>query len=203
MSRLEKAFLRFAKPWWRGHEDGLGYPGKFATPKNALETNPDKLNQEMFMYSSLAEPDSHPTMMFYIYGSNSHNLTTQLQTHPLTSQEYHTTLIHFFKPYYSLLPGYSEDDPACQPSKVLCLDWEHDEYSGGGSYSHFNVPTEDMKPMLEVIRTAMGPERGVWLAGEHTAPDGALAMSVGAYWSGEEATRRVLEAFGAVSDSGV
>jgi hypothetical protein len=61
----------------------------------------------------------------------------------------------------------------------LCTDWQHDEFSGHGSYSHFNVGTGDVRPLLEVLRTGIGPERGIWFAGEHVAPEGALTMSVG------------------------
>lgn len=34
-------------------------------------------------------------------------------------------------------------------------------------------------------------ERGVWFAGEHTSPPGGLGTVAGAYWSGEEAAKRV------------
>lgn len=40
------------------------------------------------------------------------------------------------------------------------------------------------------------PERGVWLAGEHTAPFVALGTLTGAYWSGEAVGMRVLAANG-------
>ena len=40
------------------------------------------------------------------------------------------------------------------------------------------------------------PERGVWLAGEHTAPFVALGTLTGAYWSGEAVGTRVLAANG-------
>jgi hypothetical protein len=58
-----------------------------------------------------------------------------------------------------------------------------------------------MKPILATIRTGMGPDRGIWLVGEHAAPDDALAMSVGAYWSGEQAAQRILDAEHALSPS--
>lgn len=40
------------------------------------------------------------------------------------------------------------------------------------------------------------PERGLWLAGEHTAPFVALGTVTGAYWSGESVGRRIAEAYG-------
>lgn len=40
------------------------------------------------------------------------------------------------------------------------------------------------------------PGKGLWLAGEHTAPFVALGTLTGAYWSGEAAAMRVLAANG-------
>lgn len=37
------------------------------------------------------------------------------------------------------------------------------------------------------------PEKGVWIAGEHTAPFVALGTATGAYWSGEKVALRILE----------
>jgi hypothetical protein len=37
------------------------------------------------------------------------------------------------------------------------------------------------------------PERGIWIAGEHTAPFVALGTATGAYWSGEKVALRILE----------
>lgn len=48
---------------------------------------------------------------------------------------------------------------------------------------------------IEVIRQGC-PERGIWFAGEHTAPFVALGTVTGAYWSGEAVARRVLAAYG-------
>lgn len=48
---------------------------------------------------------------------------------------------------------------------------------------------------IRALRWGM-PERGVWLAGEHTAPFVALGTSTGAYWSGESVGMRILRAYG-------
>jgi hypothetical protein len=40
------------------------------------------------------------------------------------------------------------------------------------------------------------PGRGVWFAGEHTAPFVALGTVTGAYWSGEAVGRRIAETYG-------
>lgn len=46
------------------------------------------------------------------------------------------------------------------------------------------------------------PERGVWFAGEHTAPFVALGTVTGAYWAGEGVGRRILGAYGLESGEG-
>lgn len=48
---------------------------------------------------------------------------------------------------------------------------------------------------IQVLRQGC-PERGIWFAGEHTAPFVALGTTTGAYWSGEAVGRRVLAAYG-------
>jgi hypothetical protein len=45
------------------------------------------------------------------------------------------------------------------------------------------------------------PEKGIWLAGEHTAPFVALGTLTGAYWSGESVGMRILRAHGLVGTS--
>lgn len=48
---------------------------------------------------------------------------------------------------------------------------------------------------VEVLRHGV-PERGVWFAGEHTAPFIASGTTTGAYWSGEAVGERIAEAYG-------
>lgn len=43
------------------------------------------------------------------------------------------------------------------------------------------------------MREGMGVERGVWFAGEHTAPFVGLGTTSGAYWSGEAVAGRICE----------
>lgn len=47
---------------------------------------------------------------------------------------------------------------------------------------------------IETVREGC-PERGIWFAGEHTAPFVALGTVTGAYWSGEAAGRRIAAAY--------
>lgn len=42
------------------------------------------------------------------------------------------------------------------------------------------------------MREGVGDEKGLWLAGEHTAPFIALGTTTGAYWSGEGVARRIV-----------
>lgn len=190
-SRLEKVFIRFPQAWWEGNVDGLGNPDKFAsaalfaTPEYAPDTNPGKWNHEIFFYSALQSPLAHPTLLFYVYGDNSKLITDAIQGLDPDSQEYHDTLVKFFKPYYSLLPNYNESLAWSKPVKCLTTDWEHDKYAGYGSYTHFTIPSRDGKQMVATIRKGMSANRNIWFAGEHTAPDFALSTIVGAYWSGE------------------
>jgi hypothetical protein len=39
------------------------------------------------------------------------------------------------------------------------------------------------------------PSRGLWFAGEHTAPFVALGTVTGAYWSGESVGQRIAKAY--------
>ena len=48
---------------------------------------------------------------------------------------------------------------------------------------------------IEALREGC-PERGVWFAGEHTAPFVALGTVTGAWWSGEGVAMRVAEIYG-------
>lgn len=48
---------------------------------------------------------------------------------------------------------------------------------------------------IEALRQGC-PERGMWFAGEHTAPFVALGTVTGAYWSGEAVARRIMAAYG-------
>lgn len=54
---------------------------------------------------------------------------------------------------------------------------------------------------IEALRAGM-PDRGLWLAGEHTAPFVALGTVTGAWWSGEGVARRIAAAYGFGSAQG-
>ena len=73
--------------------------------------------------------------------------------------------------------------------------------AGFGSYTTFQAsdPARDGEVLLdqdiEALREGC-PERGIWFAGEHTAPFVALGTVTGAYWSGEAVARKVAEVYG-------
>lgn len=93
------------------------------------------------------------------------------------------------------MPGYSSDNPSCKPASYFCTQWQFDRLAGCGSYSHFQKGADNTIEDIEVIREAsgMGQSRGVWLAGEHTAPPGMIATTTGAYISGEVAAERICQ----------
>ena len=77
-----------------------------------------------------------------------------------------------------------------------------DELAGYGSYSNFQVGLERGDQDIEVMRKGI-PERGVWLAGEHTAPFVALGTVTGAWWAGEGVGRRICKLWNLISKEGV
>jgi hypothetical protein len=113
-------------------------------------------------------------------------------------------LDEFFKPYYALLLGYKEGAEECRPRRILATNWQNDDLAGNGSYMNFQVSEGNwqkggkgvkLEEDLRILRWGI-PERGVWFAGEHTAPFVGLGTLTGAYWSGEAAAVRVLRVRG-------
>jgi hypothetical protein len=76
--------------------------------------------------------------------------------------------------------------------------WQKDTYAGNGSYCNFQVGLTRADEDIEVLRSGagVGSERGLWFAGEHTAPFEALGTTTGAYLSGERAAVQVCESLG-------
>ncbi|KAK2808732.1 hypothetical protein FQN50_004404 [Emmonsiellopsis sp. PD_5] len=179
---------------------------EFLTPTTYDPTRPPTTpfwNQECVSLARLPAPCAHPTLLFYTYGPSSTHLVSQISPFPPTSPEYHTAISTFFHPYYSRLPGYDPSSPTCQPTAVLATQWQNDKWSGNGSYSNFQVGLEEGDRDIEVLREGVGVERGVWFAGEHTAPFVGLGTTSGAYWSGEAVGERVWEFLGGGGEGGV
>ena len=107
-------------------------------------------------------------------------------------------LTKFFKPYFSLLPHYEEVSEDCKPISLLATNWVNDDLAGNGSYSTFRTGLKEGDRDIEIMREGL-PDRGLWFAGEHTAPFIALGTVTGAYWSGEAVGNRITEAYGMIA----
>ncbi|KAF4552587.1 Flavin containing amine oxidoreductase-like protein 2 [Elsinoe fawcettii] len=190
---LDKVFVNFPKPFWMVSNNSEKPNGEgsfpietlFLTPTYASVTNPSCWRQEMVSLASLPKGYAHPTVMFYVYGEWGQHITRLVRSLEQDSPEYHQILKEKFEPYYSKLPNYQEDSPDCRPLRFLSSDWQGDKFAGYGSYCNYQVGLENGAEDIEVLRQGMGLERGIWFAGEHTAPFEGLGTVTGAYWSGE------------------
>lgn len=202
--KLEKVYVHFPTAFWDVPEpptagpqsESKRAPGftQFMTPNYTTHPPTPFWNQECISLAALPAPCAHPTLLFYFYPPSSTHLVTSLSSLTPHSPAYNATLTSFLQPYYSRLPNYSPTSPDCQPIAFLPTTWQTDPHAGNGSYSNFQVGLETGARDIEVMRAGMGVERGVWFAGEHTAPFVALGTTVGAYWSGEEVAERVCDA---------
>ncbi|KAI0024323.1 flavin-containing amine oxidoreductase [Xylariomycetidae sp. FL0641] len=194
---LEKVYISFPKAFWQPADpkdrmiDGFC---QFLAPDYAPDTNPCKWIQEMVDLASLGPSNSQPVLLFYTYGEQSKHLTTEVAKFG-SKEKKDAFLYDWFKPYYSRLPFYDENSPDCQPDGCFATDWLKDDLAGNGSYCNFQVGLEEGDKDIEAMREGL-PDRGLWLAGEHTAPFVALGTATGAYWSGESVARRIAKAYG-------
>ncbi|KAH7358018.1 flavin-containing amine oxidoreductase [Plectosphaerella cucumerina] len=194
---LEKVYICFPKAFWLvPDEQGRVVQGfcQWLSPNYALDTNPRRWNQEIVELASTGPDTAHPTLLFYIYGEESEYVTKHV-SQAKTLEERDKFLYELFRPYYSRLPGYDAHSAECQPSGSLATTWLQDDLAGNGSYSNFQAGLEQGDQDIRVMREGL-PERGLWLAGEHTAPFVALGTATGAYWAGESVGRRIAEAYG-------
>jgi hypothetical protein len=166
----------------------------WVSPAYASDTNPERWDPQAMNLADLPEGCAHPTLIIYIYGECSKYIADMVYD-ATSDADRDAKLIEFFQPYISRLPNYDPSNPDCKPKAVLATAWANDEFAGYGSYANFQVGLEKGDEDIEVMRQGM-PERGVWLAGEHTAPFIALGTSTGAWWSGEGVGKRILEAYG-------
>lgn len=198
---------------------------QWLSPTYSPTTNPEKWHQESVNLAALPGSSAHPTLLFYIFGDQSRELSRQVAelessndtpakeiqneetedekplSPKLTKIEEH--LNTFFQSYYSLLPNYNHESPACKPTSLLFTNWLSDDLAGNGSYSNFEctTPSSDeteaqvLDEDIQVMREGLG-ERGLWFAGEHVAPFVALGTVTGAWWSGEAVAGRIVTAYG-------
>ncbi|KAF2224968.1 amine oxidase [Elsinoe ampelina] len=199
---LDKVFVSFSSAFWMGgprrnDEEHHVVPIEtlFLKPEYAPSTNPHRWRQEMVSLASLPEGYAHPTIMFYVYGEWGRQVTARVRSLRQDSVEYYRTLQELFEPYYSKLPNFDQSSADCLPKRFLSTDWQDDEFAGYGSYCNFPVGLENGAEAIEVLRQGM-PERGIWFAGEHTAPFEGLGTVTGAYWSGERVAEQICERYG-------
>lgn len=213
-SHLEKVYIAFPTAFWDSvSKSDTASPEKerrfqcfahFLHPTYSPE-NAESWTLELNSLSSPEQFGSHaqPTLLFCIYGPCATHITSLIKTLSSSSQAYFKVIDDFFRPYYALLPNYDPADANCVPKAVLATNWQNDRLAGCGSYMNFQVRGQLREGEAEVkldddiraLRWGM-PERGIWLAGEHTAPFVALGTLTGAYWSGESVGMRILRAYG-------
>lgn len=213
---LEKVYFSFPSPFWDTTEKKMSGFSQWLSPTYAPRTNKTRYNQEGVELSSLPEEVSHPTLLFYIYGAQSQDLSSQISaletSNPSVinsdSSERRDFLTQWFLPYISKLPGYEAENENCVPISAYFTNWIADDLAGNGSYSNFPIVDAAGKELgheheieqtldkdIEIIRDGL-PGRGVWFAGEHTSPFVALGTVTGAWWSGEGVAERIAEAYG-------
>ena len=186
--RLEKVYIQFPRAYWGKDRFFTHFlpPEYVSQPPEAGEWN-----QECVNLAALDPSCAHPTLLYYIYGPCATHVTTIIKGLKTGSEEYIKTLDNFFRPYYSKLPMFDPASSDCRPTGILATNWQADDLAGNGSYSNFQIGLENGDADIERMREGCGEERGVWLAGEHTAPFVALGTTTGAYWSGEGVARRI------------
>jgi hypothetical protein len=148
--------------------------------------------------SLVTSEHAHSTLLFYIHGPCASHITNLITGLEPTDSLYIARLTHFFYPYYSLLPNFASESASCKPTAFLATDWSHDPLAGYGSYTNFQTSPVATTPEQEVhldkdieaLREGVS-ERGIYFAGEHTAPFLALGTVTGAWWSGQNVAMRL------------
>ncbi|OAL39194.1 hypothetical protein AYO20_01512 [Fonsecaea nubica] len=202
--RLEKLYVTFPSAFWlspdaEGKPDLSSYPvhTHFHDPAYVPHVCGEAWNQSVVSLAHLPPPCTQPTLLFYIYGPCGTHVVESIKDLATHSTEYDAVLNSFASAFYSRLPNYDPSSPACQPKSFLMTRWQADPFAGNGSYCNFQVGLERGDEDIEVMRDAGGLwERGLWLAGEHTAPFIALGTTTGAWWSGEGVARRICAKWG-------
>ncbi|KAJ6093194.1 Amine oxidase [Penicillium sp. IBT 16267x] len=200
--RLEKIFVKFPRAFWQTDSKDTNTNShlptnptftQFLDPSYAEHPAHLEWNQECLSMASLPPPCAHPTLLFYTYGPGGAKIVQSIASLDPSSTEYKETLVKTLEPFYSKLPGYDVNSPDCVPSIFLATKWQTDPYAGYGSYCNFQVGLEQGDRDIEAMRSGagVGNERGLWFAGEHTAPFVALGTTTGAYWSGERVAGQV------------
>ena len=205
---LDRVFVKFPKAFWNDDSVKDGYhrgsivnsqdpafpvESLFLRPEYADDTNPARWRQEIISFSGLPEPFSQPVVMFFVYGQWGRHIAGLVRGMEQESREYYQILEANFQPYYSKLHNYDPASPSCKPVGFMSTDWQNDRLAGFGSFTYLPIDSGDCFRHFEVLREGAGEERGIWFAGEHTSPAGGLGTVTGAYWSGEEVAKRLVQ----------
>lgn len=212
-SGLEKVYLAFPVAFWEGPSaTARDHVNRTAAPETGLpilthflrpDYVPDHQREWRLDMVALSSPSvfgdyAQPVLLFGLWDVSAAQLTSAIANLEPSSSKYYDAINRLFQPFYTRLPHYREHHPDCIPAAVIATNWRNDEFAGKGSYTNFQIPeqTEDDPVVDEGVRLIRQglPERGIWFAGEHTAPLVALGTSTGAYWSGEAAATRIIEA---------
>ncbi|KAK3901671.1 flavin-containing amine oxidase [Staphylotrichum tortipilum] len=219
-STLEKVYITFPTAFWDGPDTpsspstSPSAPRSFSYFLHLTTYVPAPQQSHTIELLSLSTPSlfgahARPTLLVYTHDPLASHLSSLLANHSPGSAAYNSALDEFFRPYYSRLPFYNPSNPSCTPAGFLATDWRGDDLAGNGAYTNFKVAEdssqgEQIRVDADVRAMRAGvPERGVWFAGEHTAPFVALGTTTGAYWSGEAVAGRVLAANGIMGVEGV
>jgi hypothetical protein len=195
LSQLEKVFFNFPSAFWKTglpNEDDFPCYANWLSPTYSASTNPSKWPQEIWDLSSFAQPNRHATILFYLYGDCARHIVNMI--HGQTPAEKHRLLDDFYRPYYSLLPGYDAENPNCTPQAILATEWFKDDLCGNASYCNFQVGVEEADKDVLAFREGC-VERRLWFCGEHAAPFDECGTVAGAYLSGESVGRRIVDLY--------
>jgi len=200
---LEKLYVTFPSAFWLNDNDTKSFPCfiDFHTPiyhPDPASKDSETWNQSVVALSHLPGPCAQPTLLFYMHGDCGAYLTNKASRLELHSEVYNAVLKDFAEPFYSRLPNYSSESPFCKPTSFYITKWQTDPHAGHGSYSTFRTGLDHGDKDIEVMRHSGGlgdGGRGLWLAGEHTAPFVVLGTTTGAYRSGEGVARRIAKRY--------
>lgn len=192
LSQLEKVYITFPRAFWISDDTADSFPAytNWLAPSYAADTNPAGWPQEIWNLASFAAPNNHPTLLFYLYGDCSRHIVDSIHGKP--RDEKFAFLRAFFRPYYSRLPGFFDDDASCEPKAILATEWLKDDLCGNASYCNFQVGVEAADEDVLAIREGCGADRGLWFCGEHAAPFEECGTVAGAYLSGQSVGERLV-----------
>lgn len=204
---LEKLYVTFPTAFWLKNGDLDSYtcftnfhnPTGYHPILSSEHIRTTSWHQSCVSLAHLPSKSAHPTMLFYMTGDAGAYLNAKINHLEVHSKAYNDILQAFAEPFYSLLPNYNSRKPECRPTSFYQTVWQTDRHAGYGSYSTFRTGLEHGDEDIEVMRNAAGlgdAGKGLWLAGEHTAPFIALGTTTGAFWSGEGIARRIAKRYG-------